>query len=133
MTKAQLKEYKEIQKERDALAEQLAALEAVLYGPKAQRLDGMPRSGSGGGSQLENLADRHMELRRQYEAKVAELTARLEEIEQAITVLEPRERAIIRLHYFQGYTWEQVAVEMCYTWRHVHRIHGKALERLRDI
>lgn len=129
MTKAQLKEYKAIRQERDRLARMIEELEAVLYGPKAVNYDGMPKSHGG---QNVNPADRHLMLVEQYDAKVAELSARMAEIEQAIEPLAPMERTLIRLHYFQGLTWEQVAVEMNYTWRHVHRLHGKALEKLQN-
>jgi RNA polymerase sigma factor (sigma-70 family) len=77
-----------------------------------------------------DLTARHLELRDKFENTVRELTRQMAEIEQAIQVLEPLERTIIRLHYFLGCTWEEVAVETGYTWRHVHRLHGKALEKL---
>lgn len=132
MTKAQLRAYKELQRERDTLARMLAELEAVIYSPKAQQLHGMPRNSSGVPCPTENLALKHMELSEKYKETVEKLTAQMVEIEQAIELLEPRERTILRLHYIQGLTWEQVAVEMNYTWRHVHRLHGKALERLQE-
>ena len=132
MTKAQLREYKSLRLERDKLARLIVELEEVIYSPKAQQLHGMPRNGSGALSPTENLALRHMELEAKYKEAVEKLTAQMVEIEDAIQVLEPRERTIIRLHYLQGLTWEQVAVETGYTWRHVQRLHGKALERLQE-
>jgi RNA polymerase sigma factor (sigma-70 family) len=132
MTKSQLRAYKELRRERDNLARLLAELEAVIYSPRAQQLHGMPRNGSGAICPTENLALKRLELEAKYKETVEALTAQMAEIEDAIQVLEPRERTIIRLHYFQGYTWEQVAVETGYTWRHVHRLHGKALEKLQN-
>lgn len=133
MTKTELKAYKTLRQERDKLAQQIEELEVVLYGPKSQKLDGMPHNGGGGQGSGMNLADKHMELERLYNEKIAELTDKLAEIEEAITPLEPRERTLIRLHYFQGLTWEQVAVKMNYSWRQVHRLHGKALEKLQQL
>lgn len=133
MTKAQLRAYKDLRRERDKIKEQLDELETVLYGPKGQRLDGMPRSGSGENSHIiDRKGDRHTELQKLYTEKVDELTARMLEIEAAIEPLEPTERTLIRLHYFQDLTWEEVAVEMGYCWRHVHRLHGRALEKLQE-
>lgn len=132
MTKAQLREYKALRLERDTIARLIGELEEVIYSPKAQSLNGMPRNGSGALSPTENLALKHMELEAKYKETVKKLAEQMAEIEDAIQVLEPRERTIIRLHYFQGLTWEQVAVETGYTWRHVHRLHGKALERLQE-
>lgn len=134
MTKAQLRAYKDLRGERDKIKQQLDELETVLYGPKGQRLDGMPRGGSGNNRNIvDNLGDRHSELKKLYDDKVAELEAKMLEIERAIEVLEPRERTLIRLHYFQGLTWEKVAVEINYSWAQTHRIHGKALEKLREL
>ncbi len=131
MTKAQLRAYKSIRQERDHLARQIEELEAIVYGTRGQNLDGMPRGGSKGNSHIIDMkGDRLDTLRRSYRAKIAELEAQMVEIEQAIEPLEPTERDLIRLHYFHGYTWEQVAVELHYTWRHIHRLHGKILEKL---
>lgn len=130
MTKAQLREYKDLRRERDTLARMLTELEAVIYSPRAQQLHGMPRNSSGAPCPTENLALKHLELETKYQETVEKLTVQMAEIEQAIEPLEPTQRTLIRLHYFQGLTWEQVAVEMGYTWRHVHRLHGKALEKL---
>lgn len=132
MTKEQLRAYKILRLERDKLAEHLANLEEIIYSPKAQSLNGMPRNASGVVCPTENLAIKHLELAKKYQDIVEELTARMAEIEKAIEPLDPRERTLIRLHYFQGLTWEEVAVEMGYTWRHVHRLHGKALAKLQE-
>lgn len=133
MTKAQLKAYKTLRLERDKLEKQLEELETIVYGLKGQDIDGMPRGGSGEKSHIiDRKGDELDNLRKLYREKVAELADRMAEIEQAIEPLAPTERTIIRLHYFQGLTWEQVAVEMNYTWRHVHRLHGKALEKLQN-
>lgn len=132
MTKEQLRNYRAIKLERDRLAVMVEELEDTLYGPKAQRLDGMPRGGSGPGNATADAAIKHADLWAKYQRKVSELADALAEIENAIEGLEPRERTLIRLYYAQGYTWEQVCVAMNYSWAQVHRIHAKALERLRE-
>lgn len=132
MTKEQLKAYKEMKKERDDLRQRLQALDAQLYGMRAQRLDGMPRGGSGENYVTEELLEAKDELMVLFCMKQAELTAELVKIEHAIEALAPRERHLIRLHYIDGRTWEQVAVEMGYSWRQVHRIHGDALKKLKE-
>lgn len=131
MTKERLRAYRDIKLERDKLAAMIEELDAVLYGPRSQRIDGMPRGGSGAGDRLEDDILRRAELLEKYRQKVAELSAALVEIEEAIEVLEPRERTLIRLYYAQGLTWEEVCVAMSYGWRQVHRIHAKALEMLK--
>ena len=93
----------------------------------------MPRGGSSDNSHIyDRIGDRHKELQQLYREKVAELEAQMLEIEQAIEPLEPLERILIRLHYFQGFTWEQIALELNYTRRHITRMHGRALEKLQQ-
>lgn len=133
MTKEQLKEYRSIKLERDRLVDMIKELEAVLYSPRSQRLDGMPRGGSSPGSMVEDTVIKHTELLDRYHQKARDLSKALVEIEEAIEVLEPRERTLIRLHYAEGLTWEEVCVVMNYSWRQVHRIHAKALETLREV
>lgn len=130
MTKAQLKAYREIKKERDDIKRRREDLENIMYGPRSQRIDGMPRGGSGAGDVLEAQIDRKDELLAMYLAKEEELDDALLVIEQAIEKLEPTQRLLVRLYYIDGLTWEQVAVEIGYCWRQTHRIHSAALKRL---
>lgn len=131
MTRERLRDYKHIRQERDKLLQQLDDLETILYGPRRQQHDTQPRGGNKDNHHIvDRKGDEHTELQKLYHTKVAELKAEMLEIEQAIEVLEPRERTLVRLHYFQGLTWEQVAVEMNYCWRQIHRIHAAALDML---
>ena len=132
MTKEQLKGFRSIKLERDRLLIMIEELEAQMRSPKSQRLDGMPRGGSSPSNPVENLVVKHTELLERYHQKVAELTAATVEIEEAIERLSPRERTLIRLHYIEGLTWEEVCVAMSYSWRQVHRIHAVALAMLKS-
>ena len=51
-------------------------------------------------------------------------------IEKAIEKLDERGKLLVRLHYIEGMTWERVAVEMNYTWQHLHKIHRNVLEEI---
>ena len=132
MTKEQLRTYIDIKRERDDLERRIKELELEKYGPRSQRLDGMPRGGSGENYVLEDQIDKGDALLDLYRAKKAELDAALVVIERAIEKLATRERRLVRLHYIDGLTWEQVAVDMTYSWSQVHRIHAKALQKLKE-
>lgn len=132
MTKEQLNTYKDIKKELADLQRRREELEAALYSPRTQVLDGMPHSGPGVSYVREERMESKDEVLAMYKAKEAELQWALVTIENAIEKLEPRERQLVRLHYIDGLTWEQVAVEMCYSWRQVHRIHSDALKKLKE-
>jgi RNA polymerase sigma factor (sigma-70 family) len=133
MTKAQLRAYRDIKLERDRLEKMVDTLERSLYGPRSPRFDGMPRGGSGHSSPTEDAAIKHADLLARYQQKTAELTQALIEIENTIECLDPRERTLIRLYYAEGLTWEEVCVEMHYEWAQIHRIHAKALEKLKEV
>ena len=36
-------------------------------------------------------------------------------------------RRLLVLRYLNGHTWEEIAVRMNYSWRQVHRLHGRAI------
>ena len=129
MTKAQLRAYRDLKLERDRLEAMVAALE---YGTGGLRMDGMPRSGKVSDPTGQQAID-HAMVRDLYAQKVTELTQALIEIENVIEHLEPLERTIIRLYYVEGLTWEEVCVAISYSWRQVHRIHAKALAKVKDL
>ena len=41
------------------------------------------------------------------------------------------EKAVLTYRYLRGYTWEQICVKMEYSWKQIHRIHGKALKNFK--
>ena len=132
MTKEQLKAYRAIRLERDKLLGMLKELESTIYSPTIPKLDPAPGGGRNGASPVEIAATKHDGLRTRYLQKVAELEDAMAMIEEAIKMLGNRERTLMRLHYIEGKTWEEVCEEMSYSWRQVHRFHATALEKLRD-
>ena len=131
MTKERLRNYANLKEEREQLRRQLDELEATLYYPKIQRLNGMPSSPSKENT-LELMVARHVELQERYEAKLAEMTKEMLLIEEAIDALEPTARMLLRYRYLDGLKWEEVCVRMNYSWMQTHRIHANALNQLRD-
>lgn len=68
-----------------------------------------------------------------YQKKQADLADEMKRVEGLVTVLDPREAEVMRLHYFEGLTWEQVSEKMYYSLRAVHRIHNRALKKIASI
>jgi len=129
MTKAKLREWRSIKLEHDDLERRVARIE---YGLGGLNMDGMPRSGKTSdptAQQAMVIAD----LWKLYRRKVAELAQALIELEDAIQVLDSRERQLIRLYYADGLTWEQVCFELHYGWARTHEIHKMALEKLKEV
>lgn len=66
--------------------------------------------------------------------RAAELLDVQREIEQVIRrVPDARHRQILRARYIEEKTWEQIACEMNYCYMQVCRLHGKALEAVREL
>lgn len=136
MTKERLRAYRALKQERDQIRELIEELETGLYSPKVPRLDAVPGGGGqlpGGVTPTDAKIDKRDELLALYADKCTQMDAELLAIEQAIDCLDPRERTLLRLHYTQGLTWEDVCHVMSYSWRQVHRIHDKALEKLKEL
>lgn len=157
MNKKQLKAYKDIAAEIEQIEgnqedtrEEIKQIEAdidAIGDPTTAKVNALP-GGSGGISdptgnhavQLDELRAQHQaqlerlkDLAKMYADKLVELYAAKLAIENAIETLEPRERRLVRLYYIDGLTWEQVCVEMHYSWNHIHRLHRAVLEKLRDL
>lgn len=74
-----------------------------------------------------------VELDEKIQAKLAESYEMARKIEEAIGSLPEREQYLMRARYIQGESWEQIAVDMHYSWQHVHRIHANALRLLKKM
>ena len=131
MIKERLRNYANLKEEREQLRRQLEELEATLYYPKIQRLNGMPSAPSKENT-LELMIARHVELQEKYAAKIAEMTAEMIQLEAAIEKLEPTARMLLRYRYMDGLKWEEVCVRMNYSWMQTHRIHAAALNQLKE-
>ena len=129
MTKDRLRNYANLKEECEQLHRQLDELEATLYYPKIQKLNGMPSAPSKENA-LELMVARHLELQEKYEAKIAEMTTEMLQIEAAIETLDPTARMLLRYRYMDGLKWEEVCVRMNYSWMQTHRIHANALNQL---
>ena len=72
-------------------------------------------------------------LRELYRAKLQELVDCQIRIEQAIESLSPTERELMRLRYIDGAEWMDVAETIHYEWTQTHRIHAKALAKIKNL
>ena len=126
--KDRLNSYTALERERLQLSDQLARLQARLQ-PGGQNMDGMPKA-PGAGDSLANLVAERIDLEARYREKLLQLERAQADIENLIDGLEPVERMLARFRYLDGHTWEQVCLDMSYSWRQVHRIHGRLLDKL---
>lgn len=89
---------------------------------------------SGGTADPHATFDRLAELEDTIDRRVDALTAVKQEILTAIAGLEdPRYRTLLTERYVNFRTWEEIAVEMHYSFRRVTQLHGEALRALLPI
>lgn len=86
-------------------------------------------------AELERLGhdDLTKPLRNLYEEKLADLIDGQMKIEKAIESLNPTERELIRLRYIDGADWTEVAATIHYEWTQTHRIHARALDKMKNL
>ena len=84
-----------------------------------------------GGSQDDKMLDtvvRIVELEDEINVDIDSLIAHKELARQMIESLDDdREQIILYKRYFEKKSFEQISVDTNYSWRQVHRLHGRAL------
>ena len=92
--------------------------------------------GGGGGGVPDRRADvvaKIVDAERKLDAEIVRLLALRSEIEGAIArVPDERMRTLLRLRYMNNHTWEQIAVEMNFGVQWLHKLHGRALQRIKE-
>ena len=78
-------------------------------------------------------ADITKPLRDLYEKKLADLIDGQLRIENAIDSLTPTERELMRLRYIDGADWLEVCDTINYEWAQTHRVHARALNKIKNL
>ena len=71
-----------------------------------------------------------VEMRKLINTQLTKSYAKISEIENAINGLPEKEKYLIRSRYIECKSWEQIAVDMNYSWMQTHRIHSGALKMI---
>ena len=130
MTKDDLKEYTSIKRELKQIQFKLKELEERKTSIKSMVISDMTVQTSHNNNSIEDLLIKIEECIEEYNKKEIELYNKQLEIEKCINSLEPTERIIARSRYIEGKTFEQISVDLNYSWRHTIRIHGKILQKI---
>lgn len=129
MTKKNLYELHWMKKNIKALEERLAELRT--YAEKiTTQLSKSPGSKNTSHDKLGDVVTQIVELQNEINYELGRMYAKEKEILKAIEKLPQREACLIRLRYIESLSWERICVEMNYSWRQIHRIHGDALKML---
>ena len=87
--------------------------------------------GGESGSPIERPMDKVLEIDEEINREIDELQTVRQEIRSALDQLEDENlKLLMEYRYIDGMTWEQVAVEMHYSYMQICRLHGKALKTI---
>ena len=128
--KEYLRSYRAAVKREERILEDIQELRASKAFPAAISYDGMPK-----GSNQSDLSDYIAILDRMIEnlkSERLEKVKRREQIEKSIKdIQDDNEREVLRLRYIDGKKWEEICIEMGYSWQWIHKIHSRALKNLK--
>lgn len=87
--------------------------------------------GGESGSPIERPMDKVLEIDEEIKREIDELQTVRQGIRSALDQLEDENlKLLMEYRYIDGMTWEQVAVEMHYSYMQICRLHGKALKTI---
>ena len=118
-----LKSYRWLEDEIVDDEERLARLDARLYTPGAVKISDMPRGGQP--VTMQSLVDEKLELQERINAKNSRKRAIIDAIE---SMRSERDRRVLKLHFIDNMTHEQVAERINYSVTQTRRYYETALE-----
>jgi RNA polymerase sigma factor (sigma-70 family) len=133
MTKAELRNYKNIKSEKEELEKLIQEYLDSSTTMKATRLAKLSAHGGKASNPMLAAIIMQENIAAVYSRKVFDLSAAMQRIETAIAMLPSVERRLMRMRYIEGYTWAEVCERMSYSSQRVHQIHGKALLSLQTL
>lgn len=124
-----LKSYRKALIAEKAIEEEIRQLRLDKMCPSVIQ-DGMPHaSGSG---DLSGYMARVDELMKELQESLEKRLQLRRQITEAIERMgDETEKTVLRLRYIHCKTWEQVAVDIGYSWKQMHRIHSRALDNFK--
>ena len=126
-----LKRYINLDREIDRKLEEVARLRSKLT-RVTEVFTAEPRGGGSIYGKTEEILAKIVDLEKEIDADVDRLIAVRDNIKSVIEVVEDdRERLLLQYRYLDGRTFEEIAVQMHYSWRQIHRLHSKALTNLK--
>lgn len=129
MTKQELQEYFWIQKKIQHLENKLFELESDAQ-KVTTTLSNEPQGNTFSSDRVGDIVTDMIAVKEEISSYLKLSYAAIKRIEKAAESLPAREGYLIRLRYIDCKRWEEIAVDMGYTWQHIHKIHSSALKLL---
>ncbi len=123
--KEYLKRYRIARRREQQILEEIQKLRMDKMFPSVIN-DGMPHSSNYSDlSDYVAILDEQIELLKEERLEKARCYQKIER--QIRQMKNEDEQEVLRLRYIIGMKWEEIAVKMNYSWKWVHKIHGRAL------
>ena len=95
--------------------------------------DDVVQSGGDSKSRVAEAIDKIVDLEREIDSDVDRLIETKRDVMFVIDQLDSPHRDILYKRYFQYKTWEQISVEMNYSYQWICELHGRALLKVKDL
>jgi DNA-directed RNA polymerase specialized sigma subunit len=126
-----LKRYINLDREIERKLEEVARLRSKLT-RVTEVFTTEPKGGGSIRGKTENIIAKIVDLEKEIDADVDRLISIRDNIKAIIEAVEDdREKLLLQYRYLDGRTFEEIAVQMHYSWRQIHRLHSKALTNLK--
>ena len=126
-----LKRYINLDREIDRKLEAVSLLRSKLT-RIIQVYSTEPRGGGTIYGKTEGILAKIVDLENEIDADIDRLISIRDNIKTIIEAVEDdRERLLLQYRYLDGRTFEEIAVQMHYSWRQIHRLHSRALTNLK--
>ena len=130
--KAFLNRYREAINEIDSITEEMAHIRSNAMRITPVITD-MP-SGSNVNDKIALSVEKLDECAKKLEEEAKRMQKAMDDVQNVInSVSNPTYRQVLTYRYINGYTWEQIAVVMNYSYVHICRLHGYALKVAKDV
>lgn len=126
-----LSQYRSIKKEIADLQERINHIYSSAMVPGIKNITDMPIAQGYSTDGLSKVFEQIEELAEVYAQRLAELQQVCTEIETAMSGLESIERRVIRYRYMDNKSWTKISNITKYSVPHLHRIHNRAVDKLR--
>ncbi len=91
-----------------------------------------PKGGGTIYSRTEEIIIKIADMEEAINADIDKLIDLKQKIERVIeSVPDDKERLLLKYRYLDGRTFEEIAVQMHYSWRQIHRLHSRALTNIK--
>lgn len=130
MKKERLREIRYVYEEAEELKGKIIEFETMRISPRSAVYGSERVQSSMKGDVQPSTIAMLDALLRSYNAKLRACIKITSEFEQALTLLNERERIVIRKHYLDGKTWSDIQDEMNMSERNLIRISNRAVKKM---